>query len=173
MFTKINSLANPWKTIVWVMIILAIAGLVILCSGWGEQVLNLVNTLDYPWNIVAWVAIGIVAVGLIVLIVTLRRQPFIKRFLLKCVVEAEKALGSGTGQLKFAQVYAAFCARFPILSLFLTESRIRKWIEEALDWMEEYLAQSGATLLGNTDEAMIAGAPVALPPITTANEEEG
>ena len=172
MFTKINSLSNPWKTIVWFLIILAIAGLVILCSGWGEQVLNLVNTLDYPWNIVAWVAIGIVAVGLIVLIIILRRQPFIKRFLLKCVVEAEKALGSGTGQLKFAQVYAAFVAKFPIISLFLTEGRIKKWIEEALDWMEEYLAQSGASLLGNNEETMIAGAPAALPPMANANEEE-
>lgn len=63
----------------------------------------------------------------------------IKRWLFYAVTEAEKALGSKTGKLKLAQVFANFVSIFPIFSKFVTFATFSKWVDIALAEMKEYL----------------------------------
>ena len=66
----------------------------------------------------------------------------LKEWLKYAVVEAEKALGSGTGQLKLRKVYDMAVGQFSWLSKFITFEQFSKWVDEALDWMNEQLSEN-------------------------------
>jgi hypothetical protein len=57
------------------------------------------------------------------------------QWLVFAVTEAEKALGSGTGQLKLRYVYDLFAGKFPVLSRFLSFAAFSDWVDIALDEM--------------------------------------
>lgn len=63
----------------------------------------------------------------------------IKEWLLYAVIEAEKELGGGTGQIKLRSVYDMAIQRFKWLSIvpFATFSQ---WVDEALEQMKKMLA---------------------------------
>jgi hypothetical protein len=66
----------------------------------------------------------------------------VKNWLLLAVVEAEKALGSGTGQLKLRYVYDLFITRFKYLSLVISFSQFSMLVDEALDTMKDMIANN-------------------------------
>jgi hypothetical protein len=68
----------------------------------------------------------------------------IKQWLKLAVVEAEKALGSGTGQLKLRYVYDLAVKQFPWIVTLVTFEIFSGWDDEALDWMREQLKQNSA-----------------------------
>lgn len=68
----------------------------------------------------------------------------IKQWLKLAVVEAEKALGSGTGQLKLRYVYDLAVKQFPWIVTLVTFEIFSGWVDEALDWMREQLKQNSA-----------------------------
>ena len=68
----------------------------------------------------------------------------IKQWLKLAVVEAEKALGSGTGQLKLRYVYDLAVKQFPWIVTLVTFEIFSGWVDEALDWMREQLKQNAA-----------------------------
>lgn len=68
----------------------------------------------------------------------------IKQWLKLAVVEAEKALGSGTGQLKLRYVYDLAVKQFPWIVTLVTFEVFSGWVDEALDWMREQLKQNSA-----------------------------
>lgn len=55
------------------------------------------------------------------------------------VVEAEKYLGSGTGQLKLRMVYDAFINMFPVFSTIVPFKLFSYWVDLALKWFEKQL----------------------------------
>lgn len=63
----------------------------------------------------------------------------VHEWLLWAVVEAEKALGSGTGQLKLRRVYDLFVVRFPWLAKIVPFEMFGKMVDDALDEMRELL----------------------------------
>lgn len=65
----------------------------------------------------------------------------IKEWLLYAVIEAEKELGGGTGQIKLRSVYDMAIQRFKWLSIvpFVTFSM---WVDEALEQMKKMLAEN-------------------------------
>lgn len=67
----------------------------------------------------------------------------IKEWLKYAVVEAEKALGSGTGQLKLRYVYNLAVAQFPWIVTFITFDMFSKFVDEALDWMRNQIDNNG------------------------------
>ena len=69
----------------------------------------------------------------------------IKEWLKYAVVEAEKELGSGTGQLKLRMVYDLAVKQFPFIVQFVAFDVFSSWVDEALKWMNEQLAQNKAT----------------------------
>ena len=66
----------------------------------------------------------------------------IKQWLKLAVVEAEKALGSGTGQLKLRYVYDLAVKQFPWIVTLVTFEVFSGWVDEALDWMRDQLKQN-------------------------------
>ena len=68
----------------------------------------------------------------------------IKQWLKFAVIEAEKALGSGTGQLKLRYVYDLAVKQFPWIVTLVTFEIFSGWVDEALDWMRDQLKQNSA-----------------------------
>jgi hypothetical protein len=66
----------------------------------------------------------------------------LKEWLLFAVIQAEKELGSGTGQLKLRQVYDWAVSKFPWVQ-FLPFDTFSGWVDEALNGMEEMLQTNG------------------------------
>ena len=65
-------------------------------------------------------------------------------WLIWATANAEKDLGSGTGQLKLRQVYDLFINRFPWVARFVTFSRFGKMVDKALKKMKEMLEKNKA-----------------------------
>lgn len=62
-----------------------------------------------------------------------------KDWLKWAVVQAEIALGSGTGQLKLRSVYDLFIKQFPWFSIFVSFETFSAWVDEALEWMKNQI----------------------------------
>ena len=84
-----------------------------------------------------------VILAFVVLIgVTIVNKYKIREWLRVAVVEAEKELKTGTGQLKLRTVYDAFIDKFPIISSILPFSIFSKMVDLALEWMNEQLEKN-------------------------------
>ena len=68
----------------------------------------------------------------------------VHEWLLWAVIRAEKALGSGTGQLKLRRVYDLFVARFPWLAKIITFDKFSDMVKDALAEMQELLENNPA-----------------------------
>lgn len=84
------------------------------------------------------VALAVIAITFII-IAFVGNNNKMKQALLYLVTTAEKELGSGTGALKLQAVYNKFIEKFPIISTFVPYSVFCKFVDEALDKMEELL----------------------------------
>ena len=60
------------------------------------------------------------------------------------VTEAEKELGSGTGQLKLRYVYDLFLQRFPAVAKRISFETFSYWVDRALIDMREMLSKNKA-----------------------------
>lgn len=68
----------------------------------------------------------------------------IKEWLLFAVIQAEKELGSNTGQLKLRMVYGEFIDKFKFMSLLLSFEEFSKMVDESLDSMRTMLSSNQA-----------------------------
>ena len=66
----------------------------------------------------------------------------VREWLKWAVCEAEKALKSGTGQLKLHYVYDRFIEQFPVMASVLPFSIFSKWVDLALEWMRDQLEKN-------------------------------
>ncbi len=89
-------------------------------------------------EIVSLIVSAIILVIVIAYLV-INQKKNILEWLLKAVVEAEKELGSGTGQLKLRTVYDWFIDAFPVVSAFVPFSVFSAWVDVALKTMEKLL----------------------------------
>ena len=103
-----------------------------------------------------WVDAIIILVATVLLIVAYKagHRNTVKKIILSLVVQAEKAIGSGTGELKYAMVIEAIYNKLPVVMRFLfTPEEIDNMIEEGVGKLKEILA-SGVTLDGYDDEQL-------------------
>lgn len=63
----------------------------------------------------------------------------LKEWLKYAVVEAEKELGSGTGQLKLRLVYNMAVDKFKWIPDVVSFETFSQWVDESLVWMKEQL----------------------------------
>lgn len=63
----------------------------------------------------------------------------VKEWLLWAVVEAERELGSGTGQIKLRYVYDMFIAKFPYLAKVIPFETFSILVDEVLEKFRELL----------------------------------
>lgn len=82
------------------------------------------------------------------------KKDFVKQVVLSLVVQAEKALGSGTGELKYAMVIEQLYIVLPlIVRLLITKKELDQMIENSVDYLKKYLSKN-KDLLGYEDEYM-------------------
>lgn len=66
----------------------------------------------------------------------------VKEWLKGVVVEMEKDLGTGTGQLKLRKAYDRFIAQFPKFAVIVPFPIFEYWVDQALKWMEKQLSSN-------------------------------
>ena len=80
------------------------------------------------------------------------KKDFVRQVVLSLVVQAEKALGSGTGELKYAMVVENVYKILPkILTMLISMKELDELIEDGLQYMKNYLS-AGKNLLSYDDE---------------------
>lgn len=103
--------------------------------------------LNYWQCILAALVLVLLAVGLVWWFVKLpkeRKVAQVKQWLLSAVVEAEKALGAGTGPQKLKRVYDLFVERFPRLARMVSFETFSGWVDEALEAVKDLLEDIAA-----------------------------
>ena len=93
-------------------------------------------------NITFGIIVAIVLIAIILIVLAIKQPKKVKEWLLYAVIEAEKKLGSGTGPVKLRSVYDMFITKFPKLSVFISFNTFSEWVDVALDYMEELLADN-------------------------------
>lgn len=93
------------------------------------------------------VAIAVLAVGGYCIYAFIKRPTNeqitkVKEWLLYAVTEAEKELGSGTGQIKLRYVYDMFVAKFPWLAKTIAFEQFSILVDEVLTKFRELLEQN-------------------------------
>lgn len=96
--------------------------------------------------------ITLFVIGLIFFIINQRKN--IKEWLLYAVIEAEKELGSKTGQIKLRQVYNAFVTTFPIISKVLKFEYFSKLVDLSLVEMKK-LIETNANCKGYVERGEV------------------
>lgn len=66
----------------------------------------------------------------------------VKEWLLYAVIQAEKELGGGTGELKLRRVYDMFIGKFPQIAVFISFEHFGKLVDDALDKMRKLLLEN-------------------------------
>lgn len=100
--------------------------------------------MDIKIIIAIVVAVLLVAGGVIWFVKLPKDQKIknLKEWLKWAVVAAEKALGSGTGQLKLRMVYDMAIKEFPWLAGMVKFDDFSAWVDEALEWMRQQLDEN-------------------------------
>lgn len=99
-------------------------------------------------TIKAFIMIIIVLIAVIVEVVAFaklshkKKVTNLKEWLKLAVVETEKMLGSGTGQLKLRYVYGLAIKQFPWIVSLVPFETFSFWVDEALDWMKQQLEKN-------------------------------
>lgn len=105
-------------------------------------------------NFIDIIVVVLFIIGMLLLYKNNKKE-LVRKILLSLVVQAEKALGSGTGELKYAWVVDNFYSKMPsIIKLLFTKKEIDTMIEEGVQRLKDILA-SGATLNSYDDEIYI------------------
>ena len=71
-----------------------------------------------------------------------KKIEMISEWLLLAVIQAEKELGNGTGQIKLRFVYDMFIAKFKYTSMLITFSQFSLMVDNALDKMRQMLSDN-------------------------------
>ncbi|MCC8068823.1 MAG: hypothetical protein LIO71_03605 [Ruminococcus sp.] len=103
--------------------------------------------ISYWWVIliiIAAVAIGGYCVYAFVNLPTDSQLTKVKEWLLYAVTEAEKELGSGTGQIKLRYVYDMFIAKFPYLTKAISFDTFSDLVDEVLEKFRALLASNSS-----------------------------
>ena len=106
------------------------------------------NTLFENWMLI--VALACVLCMILATVISFAKKPNsekikdVKEWLKWAVVEAERALGKETGQLKLRLVYDMFVGRFPEVAKYISFATFSGWVDEALEWMRKQLESNDA-----------------------------
>lgn len=102
---------------------------------------------DYTISFFVVLGLVLAAIFVVVSVIRFLNKPTneqienIKQWLLWAVVEAETALGSGTGALKLRYVYDMAVSRFPFIAIVPFDT-FSNWVDAALDDFKEELGSN-------------------------------
>lgn len=92
--------------------------------------------------------ISVLVIGVVLFIINFikigreKQLKMISEWLLLAVVQAEKELGSGTGQIKLRYVYDMFITKFKYLAFCISFEHFSSLVDGALDKMKEMLSDN-------------------------------
>ncbi len=89
-------------------------------------------------------SIGCISAAAVFILLAVNKKSAVKQWLIWAVSEAEKALGSGTGQLKLRKVYDMFTDKFRVISLAVPFAAFSAWVDSALEVMRDMLVTNSA-----------------------------
>lgn len=91
--------------------------------------------------------------GILVSYLASRPNGIIAKIIYGLVIEAEKDLGSKTGQLKKKQVISKVYSQLPVFIRFvINEATVSRMIDEAVHFMKKSLEQNNSTLSSLSEE---------------------
>ena len=102
------------------------------------------------WMVVFGLAVAVILAAIVVYrffgMPTDKQVAKIKEWLIWACIEAEKALQSGTGQLKLRQVYDMFCAvpAFSWVAKLISFEMFSDWVSDALVTVKQMLVSNEA-----------------------------
>ena len=117
--------------------------------------------MEYWWLAIAILAILIIAFMFLITYINLpnsKKATKVKEWLLFAVVQAEKELGSGTGQLKLRYVYNLALSKFPVFIKLIPFELFSSFVDGALQQLENLIEDSEGVkkyiekILGKEDE---------------------
>ncbi|NLY46750.1 MAG: hypothetical protein GX053_12315 [Tissierella sp.] len=107
--------------------------------------------LDFIKLNLNFLIVAVIAIVLLLFLYKKGKQDVVRKVVLSLVVQAEKALGSGTGELKYAMVVENVYKVLPgILTMLISRKELDKLIEDGVQYLKEYLIDKD--LLGYDDE---------------------
>ena len=117
--------------------------------------------MEYWWLAIAILAIIIIAFMFLTIYIKLpnsKKAKKVKEWLLFAVVQAEKELGSGTGQLKLRYVYNLALSKFPIFIKLIPFKLFSSFVDGALQQLKNIIEDNEGVkeymekVLGKEDE---------------------
>lgn len=99
----------------------------------------ILNNLDVIVGLVALVALGVGAVWQFIKLGKEAQIDKVREWLIFATIEAEKALGSKTGQVKLRYCYDMFVDKFKFVALLITFDEFSELVDEALDSVRHML----------------------------------
>lgn len=94
------------------------------------------------WLADNWYLIIVAVAFLISFYVFITDKKKVIEWLKWAVSQAEKELGSGTGQIKLRQVYDMFIERFPVFSKFIPFMMFSSWVDTALEFLKDQIEKN-------------------------------
>lgn len=108
--------------------------------------------LDFIQSNLALILSAIIVIAVLLVSYKAGNKKTLKRIILALVVQAEKELGSKTGELKYAMVVERVYQIMPrILKLLLSKKELDNMIEDAVLYLKVYLTKD-RNLLGYEEE---------------------
>ena len=117
--------------------------------------------MEYWWLAIVILAILVIAFMFLITYINLpksKKATKVKEWLLFAVVQAEKELGSGTGQLKLRYVYNLALSKFPIFIKLIPFELFSNFVDGALQQLENLIEDNEGVkkymekILGKEDE---------------------
>jgi hypothetical protein len=99
--------------------------------------MNIIQNIIFSDTIITFIFVVIIIA--LAFYIYCNRRDLIQKAALYAVSVAEEEWGSGTGRIKFAEVYTYIKKEFPLFTLFFTETQLTLIIEDALDELKEIL----------------------------------
>lgn len=108
--------------------------------------------LDFIKTNMYSIIVAILFIGFLFYLYYNKNIELLKKIMLGLVVEAEKKLGSGTGDLKYSMVVIRLYELLPkIMKILLTRKQLDLMIKEAVDFLKEYLGDNKNLLSYNEE----------------------
>ena len=119
----------------------------------------------WHWLDIVLALVLITFFGILVSYLASRPNGIVAKLIYGLVIEAEKDLGSKTGQLKKKQVISKVYSQLPVFIRFVVnEATVSRMIDEAVHFMKESLEQNNSTLSSLSEETVCSE-------LTTINDE--
>lgn len=107
----------------------------------------------WHWLDIVLAIVFLLFFGILISYLASRPNGIVAKLVYGLVIEAEKDLGSKTGQLKKKQVISKVYRQLPVCIRFIVnEATVSRMIDEAVHFMKESLEQNNSTLTSLSEE---------------------